>query len=136
MGEFTVCLVPEAAMERMVVTAADFAPGVDEIAEAGLATLPSAKVKPPRIAESPVAIECVLHQVVPIGHHTMVLGRAVAVHVADEAVLDAARCYIDTPKLGLVGRMHGRGWYARTADQVEVKRITAAEWEARKRGGV
>ncbi len=43
-----------------------------------------------------------------------------AMHVADEAVLDAARCYIDTPKLDLVGRMHGRGWYARSRDQFEI----------------
>jgi flavin reductase (DIM6/NTAB) family NADH-FMN oxidoreductase RutF len=135
-GDFTVCLVPESQVEPMVVTAADFAPGVDEIAEAGLTTLPSAKVRTPRIAQSPVAIECVLHQVVPIGHHNMVLGRAVAVHVADEAVLDPVKCYIDTPKLALVGRMHGRGWYCRTDDQMEVKRISAAEWEKRKQGGV
>jgi DNA-binding GntR family transcriptional regulator len=40
---------------------------------------------------------------------------------------------VDTPKLGLVGRMHGRGWYVRTTDRFEVKRVTAAEWEARKR---
>jgi flavin reductase (DIM6/NTAB) family NADH-FMN oxidoreductase RutF len=130
--DFTVCLVPEEAVERMSVTAADFAPGVDEIAEAGLTTLPSAKVRPPRIAESPVALECTLHSTVPLGHHTMVLGRVLAVHVADEAVLDPVRCHIDTPKLRLVGRMHGRGWYARTGDLVEVKRVTAAQWAARK----
>ena len=42
--------------------------------------------------------------------------------MADELVLDADRCYIDTPKLDLVGRMHGRGWYARTADRFEMPR--------------
>jgi DNA-binding GntR family transcriptional regulator len=42
------------------------------------------------------------------------------------------KCYVDTPKLGLVGRMHGRGWYVRTSDRFEVKRITSAEWEDRK----
>ncbi len=135
LGEFTVCLVPEAAVESMVVTAADFPPGVDEIAEAGLTTLPSARIRPPRIAESPVALECTLHRLIPIGIHTMVLGQVRAVHVADEAVSDPARFYIDTPKLGLVGRMHGRGWYARTTDRVEVKRVTAAEWQARKARG-
>lgn len=130
--DFTVCLVPFEAVEPMNVTAADFPPGVDEIAEAGLTTIPSAKVAPPRIAESPVALECVLHATVPLGIHTMVLGRVLAVHVRDDAVLDPVRCHIDTPKLGLVGRMHGRGWYARTTDLVEVKRVTAAQWAARK----
>ncbi len=43
----------------MNVTAIDFAPAVDELAEAGLTTKASVHVKPPRIAESPVAIESV-----------------------------------------------------------------------------
>ena len=54
-------------------------------------------------------------------------------HIQDDCVLDAAKCYVDTPKLSLVGRMHGRGWYARTKDRVEVPRMTVAEWEARRR---
>jgi hypothetical protein len=52
-------------------------------------------------------------------------------HVRDEAVLDAAKCYIDTPRLNLVGRMHGRGWYARTTDRFEMPRIALDDWEAR-----
>jgi hypothetical protein len=47
-------------------------------------------------------------------------------------MLDPARHYVDTPGLHLVGRMHGRGWYARTTDLVDVPRITAAEWLAGK----
>jgi len=50
-------------------------------------------------------------------------------HVADEAVQDAERCYIDTPKLDLVGRMHGRGWYSRTRGRFEIPRIPFAEWK-------
>src|SRR5215218_8777170 len=118
-GQFVVCLVSESTVQGMNVTAADFPPGVNELAEAGLSTLPSAKVSPPRIAESPVALECETFQLVPAGRHTVVLG--------------PVKCYVDTPKLGLVGRMHGRGWYVRTSDRFEVKRITAAEWEDRKR---
>jgi flavin reductase (DIM6/NTAB) family NADH-FMN oxidoreductase RutF len=117
----------------MNVTAADFPPGVDELAEAGLSTVPSSKVGPPRIAESPVALECETFQLVPAGRHTIVLGRVVAMHIRDDCILDPVKCYVDTPKLGLVGRMHGRGWYVRTTDRFEVKRVTAAEWEARKR---
>ena len=49
-----------------------------------------------------------------------------------EAVLDAEKNYIDTPALDLVGRMHGRGWYTRTNDRVDVPRYTAAEWAALK----
>ena len=131
-GEFVVNLVPESAIRGMNVSAVDFPPGVDELAEAGLTRVPSAKVKPPRIAESPVALECVTFQLVPAGRHTIVLGRVVAVHIRDDCVLDPVKCYVDTPKLGLVGRMHGRGWYVRTTDRLEVPRMTVAEWETKK----
>lgn len=133
-GEFVVNLVPETAIHGMNATAIDFPPGVDELAEAGLSKLPSAKVRPPRIAESPVALECVTFQLIPAGRHTIVLGRVVAVHINDDCVLDAAKCYVDTPKLGLVGRMHGAGWYARTTDRFEMKRVTPEQVAARKGG--
>jgi flavin reductase (DIM6/NTAB) family NADH-FMN oxidoreductase RutF len=131
-GEFVVCLVPEAAIHQMNATAVDFPAGVDELAEAGLNRVASAKVKPPRIAESPVALECVTYQLVPAGEHTIVLGRVVAMHIADDCVLDAAKHYVDTPKLNLVGRMHGRGWYTRTSDRFEVPRMSVEEWAAKK----
>lgn len=131
-GEFVVNLVPEREIHGMNATAVEFDAGIDEIAEAGLTTVPSAKLGTPRIAESPVALECRTFQLIPAGRHVIVLGRVVAVHVADDCVLDAAKCYVDTPKLGLVGRMHGRGWYARTTDRLEVPRMSVGEWEARK----
>ncbi|TCZ56295.1 flavin reductase family protein [Roseicella aquatilis] len=131
-GEFVVNLVPESAIRGMNVTAVDFPPGVDELAEAGLTPTPSSKVRPPRIAESPVALECVTFQLIPAGRHTIILGRVVAMHIQDDCVLDPVKCYVDTPKLGLVGRMHGRGWYVRTTDRFELPRLTVAEWQARK----
>jgi flavin reductase (DIM6/NTAB) family NADH-FMN oxidoreductase RutF len=79
-----------------------------------------------------VALECTLWKIVPVGHHAMVLGEVQAMHIADAAVTDAEKCYIDTPSLGLVGRMHGRGWYARTTDRLEVPRITPEQWAAQK----
>lgn len=131
-GQFVVNLVPFEHVERMNVTAVEFGPEVDELAEAGLTPLPSSRVAPPRIAESPVALECETFQLVPAGRHTIVLGRVLAVHVRDDCVLDAAKCYVDTPRLGLVGRMHGRGWYVRTTDRFELPRMTVAQWEERK----
>lgn len=132
-GQFVVCLVSESTVQGMNVTAVDFPPGVDELAEAGLTTIASARVKPPRIAESPVALECETFQLVPAGRHTIVLGRVLAMHIKDDCMLDPAKYYVDTPKLGLVGRMHGRGWYVRTSDRFEVPRMSVAEWEAKKR---
>lgn len=132
-GEFVVNLVSAPLAEAMNVTAVDFDASVNEIAEAGLTTTPSTHVKVPRIAESPVALECRIFQFVPVGHHVIVMGRVVALHVRDDCVLDAEKFYLDTPRMELVGRMHGRGWYARTTDRVEIPRMNVAQWEEKKK---
>jgi flavin reductase (DIM6/NTAB) family NADH-FMN oxidoreductase RutF len=128
-GQFVVNLVSNALAEQMNITAIDFDKQVNELAEAGLHTAASSRVKPPRIAESPVAMECQLMQIVDLGETGLVLGRVVAMHIRDEFVLDPAKYYIDTPKLKLLGRMHGRGWYARTSDLFEMPRIPVSEWK-------
>lgn len=128
-GEFVVNLVSAANGEAMNVTAIDFPPGVDEIAEAGLTTIASTHIKPPRIAESPVAFECVRHTTLELAHdRALVIGRVLAMHIVEEAVMDAARCYVDTPKLDLLGRMHGAGGYVHTRDIFQIPRIKAADW--------
>jgi flavin reductase (DIM6/NTAB) family NADH-FMN oxidoreductase RutF len=128
-GQFVVNLVSEKNAEQMNITAIEFDPSVNELEQAGLTTLPSVRVKPPRIAESPVAMECELMQIVDWGESGLVLGRVLAMHIHDEMVLDVAKHYIDTPKLKLIGRMHGRGWYARTTDLFEMPRIPVSEWK-------
>jgi flavin reductase (DIM6/NTAB) family NADH-FMN oxidoreductase RutF len=131
-GQFVVNLVNNALAEQMNITAIDFPKEVNELSEAGLNIAPSSKVKPPRIAESPVAFECERLVVVEVGvDRAVVLGKVVAIHVADEFVLDPVRCYIDTPNLDLIGRMHGRGWYARTTDRFEMPRIDVTDWPVR-----
>jgi len=131
-GQFVVNLVSAENAEQMNITAIQFAPEVDELKEAGLTATPSMLIKPPRIAESPVALECETFQLIQVSHHTIVLGRVLAMHVRDDCVLDPAKNYIDTEKLNLVGRMHGRGWYARTTDRIEIPRMSPEEWAAKK----
>lgn len=129
-GQFTVCLVNQATAEPMNITAIDFPPEIDELAAAKLTTAPSSKVKPPRIAESPVAFECERFLIVELNtDRALVLGRVVAMHVRDDCVLDPQRCHIDTPKLDLIGRMHGGGWYTRTTDRFEMPRIPLEAWK-------
>jgi flavin reductase (DIM6/NTAB) family NADH-FMN oxidoreductase RutF len=130
-GQFVVNLVSEDTAAAMNVTAIEFDPSVNEIDLTEMTTLPSIRVKPPRIAESPVAFECELMQIVDLGpNNGLVLGRVVAMHVRDDAVIDAKAHYIDTPKLKLVGRMHGRDWYARTSDLFSMARVSLEEWKA------
>lgn len=128
-GQFVVNLVAEENVAAMNVTAIEFGPEVDELTEAGLHTLPSVRVAPPRIAESPVAFECERLMALELAtDRSLVIGRVLAMHVRDDFVLDAARCAIDTKRLNLVGRMHGGGTYARTGDTFEVGRIRAQDW--------
>jgi flavin reductase (DIM6/NTAB) family NADH-FMN oxidoreductase RutF len=131
-GEFVVNLVSHDNLRQMNVTAIDFPPEVNELAEAGLTTLPSVKVKPPRIAESPVALECRRFMLIDLNvDRTLVLGQVLAMHVRDDCVADPARAYVDTPRLDLIGRAHGRGWYVRTGEMEEMPRIPLDEWRRR-----
>jgi flavin reductase (DIM6/NTAB) family NADH-FMN oxidoreductase RutF len=132
-GQFVVNLVSYKLAEQMNVTAIDFPKSVNELAEAGLETTPSVHVKPPRITAAPVSMECERLVIVDVGiDRAVILGRVVAFHVQDDCVLDKDRCYIDTPKLDLIGRMHGGGWYARTTDRFEMPRINVNDWPLRK----
>ena len=128
-GEFVVNLVPEALAAQMNETAIDAPPEVSELDLAGLETAPSGRVAPPRILRSPVSFECRTLQAVATGvRQTVVIGEVLAVHVDDAYLLDAAQGYVDTPKLHLIARMHGRGWYARNPELFEMTRPT---WAAR-----
>lgn len=126
-GEFVVNLVPERLVQKMNLTSADAPRGVDELAFAGLETLPSTHVAPPRIAESPVSYECrALSSVVTGPNQVVVIGRVLAVHVEDRYLLDADRAHIDTTALELVARSFGSG-YVRTQDTFNLARPTWAQ---------
>lgn len=134
-GQFVVNLCSFALAEQMNVTAIDFPKNVDELKEAGLTTAPSLHVSVPRIKEAPVAMECERLVIVDVGiDRAVVLGKVVAMYVQDDCVLDKEKCYIDTPKLDLIGRMHGSGWYSRVTDRFELPRIEVEEWYRRKQG--
>ena len=124
-GEFVVNLVNEDVAEAMNATCVNAPAEVSEMEIAGLQSAPSSHIKPPRIAGAPVSFECVTHTVVTTGAcQAIVIGQVKAVHVADRYVLDAERAHIDTPALGMIGRMHGAGWYTRSGDQFQMERPT------------
>ena len=122
-GEFVVNLVSYAQAQAMNATAVQHPPDVDEIALAGLETVRSRSVAPPRIADAPVAYECRLRDVVDIAcGRVIVLGDVVVLHVADDAVIDPLRGHIDGVALDLIGRMHGRDQYLRARELFQVAR--------------
>lgn len=130
-GEFSINLVNADIATQMNIAAIEFPADVSEVDEAKLQTAPSRIIKPPRLAKSPVSFECQRHSVIPVGPAAeVVLGRVVAIHIDDAAILDPVRHYIAGDKLGLIGRMHGNGWYARTDSLFELPRISLDQWGA------
>lgn len=121
-GEFVVNLVTYAAREAMNRTGADFPPDVSEVDAVGLETMPALQVKPPRLALSPVHLECKLATIVEVGRNRVTIGEVVHAHIRDE-FYDPERGYVAAEKLDLIARMHGRGWYARTTDLFELRRV-------------
>jgi flavin reductase (DIM6/NTAB) family NADH-FMN oxidoreductase RutF len=121
-GEFVVNVVVDDIADAMNKTAAEFPEDVDEFEIAGLTSIPSEIVKPPRVAESPVNMECRLEQVVNIGDprhgHGLVIGTIVLMHVRDD-IIDGHR--INQALLKPTGRLAGN-MYCHTADTFELVR--------------
>jgi flavin reductase (DIM6/NTAB) family NADH-FMN oxidoreductase RutF len=132
-GEFVVNLVDEALAERMNICAIDFPAGTGELEKADLSALPSVGVRPPRIAQAPVSFECRRITGLSLGpRSTLEVGSVIHIHVRDDLV-DPARMYVHTEKMRLIGRMHGRGWYARTSDLFLMDRLDLEAWNQDRR---
>ncbi len=116
--EAVVHLVPFHLAHKMNITTGEFAPEIDEIALAGLETIPSERVRPPRIAGTPVQAECRIRQVIPLGDNPgagqLVLAEIVLLHL-DEAILDE-KGLPDPRKMDVIARLGGF-WYARIQAQ-------------------
>lgn len=128
-GEFVVNLVDEALAERMNICAVDFEHDIGELKMAGLTPVASAEIRPPRIAQSPVSFECRRITGLSLGPRSVLeVGRVIHIHIRDDLV-DPAKFYVATEKMRLIGRMHGRGWYARTSDLFLMDRLSREDWE-------
>lgn len=120
-GQFVINMVTEELAERMVQTSFEYARGENELTAVGLSACPSAKVKPPRIAESPVHLECQEISTQEIGGNRLILGKVVHASV-DDRFVDSETKRVLTDQLQPIGRMHGRSGYARTSDLFDIDR--------------
>ena len=123
-GEFVVNFVSETLFPAMNLSAADFPPDVSELEIADLHTAPSIRIATPRVAESPAALECRLHQRVELGAYTLYIGTVEMIHVADELI--GPRLHIND--YAPVGRMGAPSVYCRTTDRFDAARITYREF--------
>ena len=123
--EFVVNLTPEPLLEAVNATATDFPHDVDEFEEVGVRREPSARVAPPRVAESPVAIECSLHGTEDFGSSVVVFGRVLLISVDDDSIVDGRP---DIGRLRPLARLGGPLW-STIGDVIEIQRIKFDDWE-------
>jgi flavin reductase (DIM6/NTAB) family NADH-FMN oxidoreductase RutF len=113
-GAYVISVVTYAMRERMNQASAEWPYGVSEWEKAGFEAAPSVVVAPPRVADSPLSIECRLFQVVPHGDGPLsanyVLGEVVYYHAAEELFTDDGM--VDPTRVDYIARM-GADWYAR-----------------------
>lgn len=132
-GEFVVNVVTEDIAEKMNICATDFPARMSEIEKAGFTTVPSQKVKVPRIAEAHAALECTEFTTMEIGRSRIILGRVVAIYVED-CFVDPAGPFIKAEELHSIGRMNGLGNYVRTRDAfMAIPRVSYEDWKNGKR---
>lgn len=128
-GEFFVCMATEPQFEQINATATNFPTGISEFAAVGLTAEPSAMVAPPRVAESPVALECRLEHALELGDSTIVIGRVVH-GVVDPDVLDGDLAGGGLPaidKLRPLARL-GRNQWSTIGEVLDITRIPVDEW--------
>jgi flavin reductase (DIM6/NTAB) family NADH-FMN oxidoreductase RutF len=122
-GEFVVNATVADLAVQVNLSSRELPPGQSEVDLTGLTLVPSIRVQPPRLRESPAHLECVLRQVLTVGSGpgsaNLVIGEVVAIHVSDAVLDEQGR--IDPRKLRTIGRLGG-DYYCHTSDLFEMKR--------------
>jgi flavin reductase (DIM6/NTAB) family NADH-FMN oxidoreductase RutF len=116
--EVVINMVDFALVEQMSLASTEYAKEINEFEKAGLTEIPSMLVKPPRVKEAPVAFECKVLQVLPIGQGggsaNLVICEVVMAHIQKDILDDSHQ--IDPVKFDAVARMGGN-WYCRATSQ-------------------
>jgi len=122
-GEFVLNAATKALAEKVNLSSKELPYGDSEVDIGGLTLEPSLKVKPPRLAEAPVHMECKLRQIIALGDGplagNLVIGDVLLIHI-DEAVVDQ-QGRVDPRKLQTIARLGG-DFYCHTSDLFEMKR--------------
>lgn len=117
-GEVVINVVNYAIVRQMAVTSISFPTDVSEFEKSGLTPIPSDEVKPFRIKESPVQMECKVRDIITLGDQGgaghLILCDVVRMHISEEVIDDRNR--IDPHKIDLMGRM-GRAYYVRASGE-------------------
>jgi len=116
--ECVINIVNYEMVQQISLASCDYPKGTNEFIKAGFTPLASELVKPPRVAEAPIQLECIVQEVITLGENAgagnLVLALIKKIHIKEE-VLDANK-NIDQAKLDLVARLGG-DWYARITEE-------------------
>ncbi|HLG04050.1 MAG TPA: flavin reductase family protein [Bacteroidia bacterium] len=115
--EVVINIVNYDLVQQASLTSTEYPKGVNEFVKAGLTQEPSVKIRPFRVKESPVQLECLVKDVVELGQHggagNLIIAEIVMMHIKEE-ILDPETKMIDQQKIDLVARM-GADWYCRAS---------------------
>ncbi|WP_316792402.1 flavin reductase family protein [Pedobacter frigoris] len=116
--ECVINIVNYPMVQQTSLASTEYAKGINEFDKAGFTMLPSDTIKPPRVAEAPVQLECIVKEVISLGEHpgagNLVMAEIKVIHIKEE-ILDADG-KIDQAKIDLVARLGG-DWYCRVTPE-------------------
>lgn len=122
-GEFVINASSEKHAELINISSKMLSPDESELNLTGQKTLESIRVKPPRLADVPFALECKVIQIIPVGHGAisanLVIGEILTMHI-DDMVLDE-KGQPDPRKIKAIARLGGENW-CRTQDLFQLER--------------
>ncbi|WP_422350168.1 flavin reductase family protein [Flagellimonas sp.] len=114
--EAVINIVDFPIVEQMSLSSTAYDKDVNEFVKSGLTQVPSAKVKPPRVGESPVSFECTVDRIIELGDGqgagNLIMAKVELIHIQDQFLDEEGK--LDPLKLDLVGRMGG-SWYTRAS---------------------
>ena len=112
--ECVINVVNYSMVHKMNLASSPYPKGINEFEKAGFTPIPSEFVKPPRVLESPVQLECKVQQIIELGKEggagNLVIAEVLLLHINDNILNDEKM--IDPRKIDLVSRMNGN-WYCR-----------------------
>lgn len=118
--ECVINIVNYPMVQQTSLASTEYAKGINEFEKAGFTMLPSQLVKPPRVAEAPVQMECIVTEVIHLGDNpgagNLILAEIKLIHIKEDILDEDGK--IDQAKIDLVARLGG-DWYCRvTADNL------------------
>jgi flavin reductase (DIM6/NTAB) family NADH-FMN oxidoreductase RutF len=113
-AEVVINIVNHDMVHQMSLASSEYPRGVDEFEKSGFTPIASEKVKPFRVKESPVQLECKVNQIIELGDQggagNLIICEVVLMHIREDLINDKGS--IDQQKIDLVARMGGN-WYCR-----------------------